>query len=124
LRLRGGSCAARPSVSPIAELAGRAAGTAIQIALAYVLAQKGRVIPLIEPRLLSELNDSLDAFSVKLSSGDVQWLRDGAPGPVERGLSRNESAPASGAGWASEVWFAPQETSYQLNSLIRFPAIK
>jgi aryl-alcohol dehydrogenase-like predicted oxidoreductase len=52
----------------------------IQIALAYVLAQKGRVIPLIGPRSLSELNHSLDAFSVTLSPGDVQWLRDGDPG--------------------------------------------
>jgi aryl-alcohol dehydrogenase-like predicted oxidoreductase len=52
----------------------------IQIALAYVLAQKRRVIPLIGPRSLSDLNHSLDAFSVKLSPGDVQWLRDGDPG--------------------------------------------
>lgn len=52
----------------------------IQIALAYVLAQKGRVIPLIGPRLLAELNHSLDAFLVTLSPGDVQWLRDGDPG--------------------------------------------
>jgi aryl-alcohol dehydrogenase-like predicted oxidoreductase len=52
----------------------------IQIALAYVLAQKRRVILLIGPRSLSELNHSLDAFSVKLSPGDVQWLRDGDPG--------------------------------------------
>ncbi|MFC0808606.1 hypothetical protein ACFHWW_24685 [Ensifer sp. P24N7] len=45
-----------------------------------VLAQKGRVIPLIGPRSLSELNHSLDAFSIALSIGDVQWLREGDPG--------------------------------------------
>ncbi|PJR11996.1 hypothetical protein CEJ86_26585 [Sinorhizobium meliloti] len=45
-----------------------------------VLAQKGRVNPLIGPRSLSELNHSLDAFSIALSPGDVQWLRDGDPG--------------------------------------------
>lgn len=52
----------------------------IQVALAYVLAQKGRVVPLIGPGSLAELNHSLDAFSITLSDADVRWLRDGDAG--------------------------------------------
>ncbi|WP_411036537.1 aldo/keto reductase [Shinella sp. BYT-45] len=52
----------------------------IQVALAYVLAQKGRIVPLIGPGSLAELNHSLDAFSITLSDADVRWLRDGDAG--------------------------------------------
>jgi aryl-alcohol dehydrogenase-like predicted oxidoreductase len=59
------------------ELAARLGKDPIQVALAYVLAQKGLVVPLIGPRSLSELNHSLEAFSISLSDADIRWLRDG-----------------------------------------------
>lgn len=49
----------------------------IQIALAFVLAQKGLVVPLIGPRSLAELNHSMAAFDVQLTDADISWLRSG-----------------------------------------------
>lgn len=46
----------------------------IHIALAYVLAQPFPSIPLIGPRTLHELDDSLQAFDVKLTPEQVKWL--------------------------------------------------
>ena len=46
----------------------------IHIALAYVLAQPFPVIPLIGPRTLGELEDSLSALDIKLTQNQVKWL--------------------------------------------------
>ncbi|WP_157019097.1 aldo/keto reductase [Mesorhizobium xinjiangense] len=49
----------------------------IHIALAYALAQPFPVVPLIGPRRLVELDDSLTALALKLSPEDVRWLETG-----------------------------------------------
>jgi predicted dehydrogenase/aryl-alcohol dehydrogenase-like predicted oxidoreductase len=59
------------------ELAGTLNRHPIHVALAYVLAQPFPVIPLIGPRNLTELEDSLSALSIALSSADVRWLETG-----------------------------------------------
>ena len=53
---------------------GRAADVFRPLALAYVLAQPFPSIPLIGPRTLHELDDSLQAFDVKLTPDQVKWL--------------------------------------------------
>lgn len=60
------------------ELAAQKGCSAIQIALAYVLAQPFPVVPLIGPRRLVELEDSLHALSVQLTPEEVRWLESGA----------------------------------------------
>ena len=59
--------------------AGRAssAGSPIHVALAYCLAQPFPVLPLIGPRRLVELDDSLKALSIALTPEDVRWLDSG-----------------------------------------------
>jgi predicted dehydrogenase/aryl-alcohol dehydrogenase-like predicted oxidoreductase len=59
------------------ELGERLGKSPIQVALAYVLNQPWPVIPLIGPRSLGELNNSLEAFEIKLSPTDVVWLESG-----------------------------------------------
>jgi len=59
------------------ELAARMGRQPIHIALAYVLAQKFPSIPLIGPRKLAELDDSVSALDIKLSERDVHWLETG-----------------------------------------------
>ena len=49
----------------------------IHIALAYVLAQPFPSVPLIGPRNLTELEDSLSALDIELSPKDVKWLEKG-----------------------------------------------
>ena len=49
----------------------------IHIALAYVLAQPFPSIPLIGPRRLSELEDSMQALEIKLTPEQVRWLEQG-----------------------------------------------
>lgn len=49
----------------------------IHIALAYVLAQKFPVVPLIGPRTLAELDDSLSALSINLTPEQADWLATG-----------------------------------------------
>ena len=56
------------------ELADRHGVPATQIALAYVLAQPFPTFPLIGPREISELNNSLPALKLSLSEADVKWL--------------------------------------------------
>lgn len=56
------------------ELANKLGRTPIHIALAYVLAQPFPVVPLIGPRRLEELEDSLSALDIELSPEDVAWL--------------------------------------------------
>ncbi|ESZ40741.1 oxidoreductase [Mesorhizobium sp. L2C054A000] len=59
------------------ELAQRLGKSPIHIALAYVLAQPFPSVPLIGPRTLDELEDSLKALDIKLSAEDVAWLDSG-----------------------------------------------
>ncbi|MBN9305773.1 MAG: oxidoreductase [Devosia sp. 67-54] len=49
----------------------------IHIALAYVLAQPFPSIPLIGPRRLQELDDSIKALSIRLTPDQVKWLENG-----------------------------------------------
>jgi len=56
------------------ELAGKLGKKPIHVALAYVLAQPFPSIPLIGPRTLDELDDSLNAFDIRLTPDDVRWL--------------------------------------------------
>ncbi|MBJ7576603.1 aldo/keto reductase [Devosia sp. MC532] len=49
----------------------------IHVALAYVLTQEFPSIPLIGPRRVLELDDSLQAFDIKLSPEQVKWLEQG-----------------------------------------------
>lgn len=46
----------------------------IHIALAYVIAQPFPVIPLIGPRTIAELEDSLSALDIALTDEQVKWL--------------------------------------------------
>jgi aryl-alcohol dehydrogenase-like predicted oxidoreductase len=61
------------------ELAQRLRKSPIHVALAYVLAQPFPSIPLIGPRTLGELEDSLEALDIALSSDDLDWLDGVAP---------------------------------------------
>eukprot|EP01132_Coremiostelium_polycephalum_P006282 gene6282-7827_t len=56
------------------ELAGKLGRSPIHVALAYVLAQPFPVIPLIGPRTLGELEDSLSALDINLTPDQVKWL--------------------------------------------------
>jgi predicted dehydrogenase/aryl-alcohol dehydrogenase-like predicted oxidoreductase len=56
------------------ELADRLGKSPIHVALAYVLAQPFPSIPLIGPRRLEELDDSLKAFEIQLTPEEVKWL--------------------------------------------------
>ncbi|MCV3239292.1 aldo/keto reductase [Mesorhizobium sp. ZC-5] len=58
------------------ELAAKLGKSPIHVALAYVLAQPFPSIPLIGPRTLAELADSLEALDIELSPDDLDWLRD------------------------------------------------
>jgi aryl-alcohol dehydrogenase-like predicted oxidoreductase len=59
------------------ELANRLGKSPIHVALAYVLTQPFPSIPLIGPRTLAELDDSIKAFDIKLTPEDVKWLENG-----------------------------------------------
>ncbi|WIY54013.1 aldo/keto reductase [Devosia sp. YIM 151766] len=59
------------------ELAGKLGLSPIHVALAYVLAQPFPSVPLIGPRRLMELEDSLRAFEIQLTPEQVQWLEQG-----------------------------------------------
>jgi aryl-alcohol dehydrogenase-like predicted oxidoreductase len=56
------------------ELAAKKGRSPIHIALAYVLAQPFPVIPLIGPRTLGELEDSLSALDIALTPDEARWL--------------------------------------------------
>ena len=59
------------------ELAKQLGQNPIHVALAFVLAQPFPSIPLIGPRTLGELDDSLKAFDIKLTPEQVAWLDNG-----------------------------------------------
>ncbi|MDF2798288.1 MAG: oxidoreductase [Devosia sp.] len=56
------------------ELARELGKSPIHVALAYVLHQPFPVVPLIGPRTLAELDDSMSAFDIKLTPEQVRWL--------------------------------------------------
>jgi len=56
------------------ELAQKLGRHPIHIALAYVIAQPFPVIPLIGPRTIAELEDSLSALDIALTDEQVTWL--------------------------------------------------
>ncbi|MDA5244937.1 oxidoreductase [Agrobacterium tumefaciens] len=56
------------------ELAQKLGRHPIHIALAYVIAQPFPVIPLIGPRTIAELEDSLSALDIRLTPEQVKWL--------------------------------------------------
>jgi predicted dehydrogenase/aryl-alcohol dehydrogenase-like predicted oxidoreductase len=60
------------------ELAGKLGRHPIHVALAYVIAQPFPVIPLIGPRTVGELEDSLSALDIRLSPEQVIWLESGS----------------------------------------------
>jgi predicted dehydrogenase/aryl-alcohol dehydrogenase-like predicted oxidoreductase len=59
------------------ELGRQLGASPIHIALAYVLAQPFPSIPLIGPRRLEELDDSIKALSIRLTPEQVRWLEHG-----------------------------------------------
>jgi aryl-alcohol dehydrogenase-like predicted oxidoreductase len=59
------------------ELAKRLGKSPIHVALAYVLNQPFPSIPLIGPRRLAELEDSMQAFDITLTPEDIRWLEQG-----------------------------------------------
>jgi len=59
------------------ELANKLGKSPIHVALAYVLAQSFPSVPLIGPRTLGELDDSIKAFDIKLTPEDIKWLENG-----------------------------------------------
>jgi predicted dehydrogenase/aryl-alcohol dehydrogenase-like predicted oxidoreductase len=56
------------------ELANRLGKKPIHVALSYVLAQPFPSVPLIGPRTLGELDDSLRALDIALSPDELEWL--------------------------------------------------
>jgi len=56
------------------ELAEELGKSPIHVALAYVLAQPFPVVPLIGPRTLQELDDSLKGVDIELTPKQVRWL--------------------------------------------------
>lgn len=59
------------------ELANKLGKSPIHVALAYVQAQPFPIIPLIGPRTVQELEDSIKAFGISLSPQDIAWLENG-----------------------------------------------
>lgn len=55
--------------------------SATAVALAWVLAQPFATFPLVGPRTLAELADSLDALTLELESADLAWLDGVSPPP-------------------------------------------
>jgi aryl-alcohol dehydrogenase-like predicted oxidoreductase len=60
------------------ELAARLRKNPIHVALAYVLNQPFPSVPLIGPRTLGELEDSLRALDIALTPADLEWLDGGS----------------------------------------------
>jgi predicted dehydrogenase/aryl-alcohol dehydrogenase-like predicted oxidoreductase len=56
------------------KLAAEIGKSPIQVALAYVLNQPLEVVPLIGPRSIAELENSIEATTIKLSKEQVKWL--------------------------------------------------
>jgi predicted dehydrogenase/aryl-alcohol dehydrogenase-like predicted oxidoreductase len=76
------------------EMAKKLGKSPIHLALAYVLTQPFPVIPLIGPRTLQELDDSLEALDIRLSPEQVRWLE----GPRSSDARSSGAAKFSAAG--------------------------
>ena len=63
------------------ELAKSRGRSPIQIALAYCLNQAFPVVPLIGPRRLVELDESVQALDIRLSPAEIRWLDTGEGRP-------------------------------------------
>lgn len=63
------------------EFARRIGRSPIHVALAWVLAQPTPVVPLIGPRSLDELEDSISALDIRLTPAQVRWLEGGEGTP-------------------------------------------
>lgn len=61
-------------VAKVGELADKMGVSGTQIALAYLLNQKITTIPIIGPRRIDQLKDSLDATEIKLEESVVDWM--------------------------------------------------
>ena len=61
------------------EVAARLGWTPTQVALAYLRAQPFPVFPIIGPRTLEQLDDSLPAGDMTLDAASADWLERGAP---------------------------------------------
>jgi predicted dehydrogenase/aryl-alcohol dehydrogenase-like predicted oxidoreductase len=72
------------------ELAAKLGRNAIHVALAFVLHQQFPSIPLIGPRTLDELEDSLHALDIALSPKDVAWLEENGEQRVRSIQSRRQ----------------------------------
>ena len=59
------------------ELAERLGSTPTQIALAYLLHQKVRVVPLFSTAKMQHLEEAINAASIDLGPAQVRWLHDG-----------------------------------------------
>jgi len=70
------------------ELAARLGRQPIHVALAYVLAQPFPVVPLIGPRRLVELDDSVSALAIELTPEQVRWLESGGRAPAKARSTR------------------------------------
>jgi aryl-alcohol dehydrogenase-like predicted oxidoreductase len=62
------------------ELSARRGGTPTQVALAYLLHQEARVIPLFAQGNREHLAEALGAAAITLQPQEVRWLRDGLVG--------------------------------------------
>jgi aryl-alcohol dehydrogenase-like predicted oxidoreductase len=71
--------ARRDRATALAERLGR---KPIHVALAWTMAQPFPVLPLIGPRRLVELDDSLEALTIRLTPEEVRWLDTGTPLPA------------------------------------------
>ena len=78
------------------ELAGKLGKSPIHVALAYVLTQSFPVVPLIGPRTLQELDDSLEALDIRLTPEEVRWLEGTAPRGGSAGSRSHAEFSAAG----------------------------
>jgi aryl-alcohol dehydrogenase-like predicted oxidoreductase len=80
------------------ELAGTLGKSPIHVALAYVLAQPFPVVPLIGPRTLQELDDSLEALDIRLTPEQVRRLEGPRREETESSAARSRADKFSAAG--------------------------
>ena len=72
-------------VAAVKELASAKGTTPAQLALAWLLAQGGSVVPIPGTRKISRLEENLDSVSVTLSAAELEALNAIAPGGVTAG---------------------------------------
>ncbi len=60
----------------VVELAGRLGVTPAQVALAWILAQRGVTAPIVGASKLSQLDEAVDALQVRLSKEDLEFIEE------------------------------------------------